>query len=252
MRENELFFVAGEGLLFDPNETDALFGDDGHLSDSGLQALIEERLDELERLEAAEHLAFCGACMERYTALLAGETLYMPSADLAAPVAQRVRQKGLRLNLRRYAAAAAAAAVALTLWGSGTFAQMVPQKVDILQQRPATPPAQTETFGSRVSDTLHGMLGAAGEMCGGLFQANWSEPPAQRPPARQDAADQQEPDQQADAQAGTQDSPEDGDAPQVPGRPANSQAEPARGDRFEEEPGQVLAREPASAMRGER
>lgn len=256
MRENELFFEAGrpagEALRFDPREAAALFREDGHLSDAGLQALIHEQLDELERLEAAEHLGFCEDCMERYTALLAGDALYAPPADLAAPVVRRVRQKSVRLNLRRYAAAAAAAAVALTLWGSGAFAQMVPQQPDLLQQRLPEPPARTGSLGSRVSDTLYGMLGAAGEMCGGLFQAGWSAQPGQQPaPAQPDAA-QQDPGQPADGQAEPQTAPENEGAQQAPGRPAGSEADPARGDRFEEGPAQALAREPASAMRGER
>lgn len=262
MRENELFFeagrLAGAELRFDPLEAAALFEEDGHLSDAGLQALVNDQLSELERLEAAEHLGFCEACMDRYTALLTGEALYAPPADLAVPVARRVRQKSVRLNLRRYAAAAAAAAVALTLWGSGAFSQMVPQQTDILQQPPPEPPARTESLGSRVSDTLYGMLGAAGDMCGGLFQAGWSAPPEQQPApaqpdadAQQDAAAQQEPGRQPDAAAQPQAGPENEGAQQAPGRPANSGADPARGDRFEEGPAQALAREPASAMRGE-
>lgn len=36
-----------------------LFLQTGHLSDEGLQALIDGMLDEMQRLEAAEHLSFC-------------------------------------------------------------------------------------------------------------------------------------------------------------------------------------------------
>ena len=49
--------------LFDPMT--------GCLTDEGLQALTAGGLDELARLEAAEHLAFCDRCLDRYTALLA-------------------------------------------------------------------------------------------------------------------------------------------------------------------------------------
>ena len=47
-----------------------LFDKNGCLTDEGLQALQAGRLDELGRLETAEHLAYCDKCMDRYTALL--------------------------------------------------------------------------------------------------------------------------------------------------------------------------------------
>lgn len=48
-----------------------LFDKNGCLTDEGLQALQAGGLDELGRLETAEHLAYCDKCMDRYTALLA-------------------------------------------------------------------------------------------------------------------------------------------------------------------------------------
>ena len=44
-----------------------LFRDDGHLTDEALTALAGESLDDLSRLEIAEHLAFCDLCLQRYT-----------------------------------------------------------------------------------------------------------------------------------------------------------------------------------------
>lgn len=42
------------------------FRADGHLTDEALLALIrQEEQSELERLEIAEHLAFCDACLQR-------------------------------------------------------------------------------------------------------------------------------------------------------------------------------------------
>ena len=60
----------------------------GCLTDEGLQALADGQLDELSRLEAAEHLAFCDACLDRYTALLAGPMIVQPPQDLQKPVWQ--------------------------------------------------------------------------------------------------------------------------------------------------------------------
>ena len=55
-----------------------LFREDGCLTDEGLQALRNGQLDELGRLEAAEHLSYCDKCMDRYTALLTADVLETP------------------------------------------------------------------------------------------------------------------------------------------------------------------------------
>ena len=98
----------------------------GCLTDEGLQALADGQLDELSRLEAAEHLAFCDACLVRYTALLAGPMIVQPPQDLQKPVWQRIRSQMFRVLTNRYATAAAAVAIAFCLWGSGLFQGLVP------------------------------------------------------------------------------------------------------------------------------
>lgn len=98
----------------------------GCLTDEGLQALADGQLDELSRLEAAEHLAFCDACLDRYTALLAGSMIVQPPQDLQKPVWQRIRSQMFRVLTNRYATAAAAVAIAFCLWGSGLFQGLVP------------------------------------------------------------------------------------------------------------------------------
>ncbi len=37
--------------------------------------MMDGQLDELGRLEAAEHLSYCDQCMDRYTALLTADAL---------------------------------------------------------------------------------------------------------------------------------------------------------------------------------
>lgn len=98
----------------------------GCLTDEGLQALADGQLDELSRLEAAEHLAFCDACLDRYTALLAGPMIVQPPQNLQKPVWQRIRSQMFRVLTNRYATAAAAVAIAFCLWGSGLFQGLVP------------------------------------------------------------------------------------------------------------------------------
>lgn len=55
-----------------------LFDAKGCLSEEGLQALVGGQLDETQRLEAAEHLAYCDRCMDRYTTLLTDDVLEQP------------------------------------------------------------------------------------------------------------------------------------------------------------------------------
>ena len=76
-----------------PFDNEALFDAEGHLTDEGLHALQESRLDELGSLEAAEHLTFCDYCLARYTALIesAPEKLKQPMRDLIPQVQALMR-----------------------------------------------------------------------------------------------------------------------------------------------------------------
>ena len=87
------------------------FDDHGHLTDAALLALIrQEPLDELERLEMAEHLSFCDRCLQRYTELLADDVLLVPSPACREGLRRRIRRRAVRLFTSRYATAAAAVA----------------------------------------------------------------------------------------------------------------------------------------------
>lgn len=98
-----------------------VFREDGHLTDEALTALVrEEPLDELSRLEAAEHLAFCDQCLQRYTDLLADTELLVPAHSCRESIWRRIRMRTIQVVTSRYAAAAAAVGLALTVvWGSG-------------------------------------------------------------------------------------------------------------------------------------
>ena len=95
------------------------FRADGHLTDEALAALVrDDGLDQLCRLELAEHLSFCDACLQRYTDLLCGTELLTPERSCRETLWARVRARTLRLVTSRYATAAAAVTLALTvLWG---------------------------------------------------------------------------------------------------------------------------------------
>ena len=100
-----------------------IFREDGHLRESALQALAKNSpLDELSRLEAAEHLAWCDLCLQRYTDTLSEALLLLPGHSCAESVWRRIRTKTLRMLTNRYATAAAAVVLALTVvWGSRNF-----------------------------------------------------------------------------------------------------------------------------------
>lgn len=84
-----------------------LFDKNGCLTDEGLQALQAGGLDELGRLESAEHLSYCDKCMDRYTALLT-------------------------------------AVLAFTMWRSGTIDQLLNFRQELHTWTPETSQSQTE------------------------------------------------------------------------------------------------------------
>ena len=129
------------------------FRPDGHLTDEALAALVRsEPLDELVRLELAEHLAYCDDCLQRYTDLLAEDALLSPARSCRESLWVRLRMRTLRLVTSRYATAAAAVALALTvLWGSAGG------------KLPATPPLpevshRFQSWPERWNDSLRGAL----------------------------------------------------------------------------------------------
>lgn len=94
---------------------------EGHLTDFALNQLVSGELDEMGRLEVAEHLAFCDHCLERYTAVLDGRPL-METPDLFGPSVMRaLRRKVLRITASRYFTAAISACIALVFWVTGIF-----------------------------------------------------------------------------------------------------------------------------------
>ena len=94
-----------------------VFREDGHLSREALAALArnEDRFGELERLEIAEHLAFCDDCLQRYTLALEDGALLVPERSCQKALWARIRSRALRLAVSRYATAVAAVTLALTV-----------------------------------------------------------------------------------------------------------------------------------------
>lgn len=125
-----------------------LFANNGHLTEEALQALIwEQDLSELERLEIAEHLAYCDRCLQRYTVLLADVPLLSPEVSCQATLWRRIRQRTIRIFTSRYAAAAAAVVLALTmLWSD------VPRTIREQLPLPEEAPPITEQWNASLDE----------------------------------------------------------------------------------------------------
>ena len=136
-----------------PFDNEALFDAEGHLTDEGLHALQEGRLDELGSLETAEHLTFCDYCLARYTALieLAPEKLKQPMRDLIPQVQALMRLRSFRIMTNRYVSTAAAVMLAFALWRFGFFGGVGTVQKPV-QQLPDVTPRVT------VSQALGGMF----------------------------------------------------------------------------------------------
>lgn len=137
------------------------FHNDGHLTDDALLALIqEEPLEELARLEIAEHLAFCDICLQRYTDLLAERQLLVPACSCHGTLWQRIRRRSLRLLTSRYATAAAAITLALTmLWGSAALSGSSTQEHrQFLETAGTAVTQQVRNLPERWNDSLNGLF----------------------------------------------------------------------------------------------
>ena len=98
-----------------------LFDAKGCLSEEGLQALVGGQLDETQRLEAAEHLAYCDRCMDRYTALLTDDVLEQPPRSARGAVMGTIWIRLMQNTWGRAAVATVAAVLALTMWRTGAL-----------------------------------------------------------------------------------------------------------------------------------
>ena len=121
-----------------------LFDKNGCLTDEGLQALQAGRLDELGRLETAEHLAYCGKCMNRYTALLTADALETPPHSAHKAVMAAVWVRLMQNTWGRAAVAGVAAVLAFTMWRSGTVEQLLDFRQELRSWTQEASQSQTE------------------------------------------------------------------------------------------------------------
>jgi hypothetical protein len=103
------------------NEPIKLFDTDGHITDAGFAALINDSPDELARLELSEHLDFCDRCVDRYSALLLEPLLKEPAEPIASSVMSRLKRRANITVLGRTTKVAVAACLTLVIWMGGIF-----------------------------------------------------------------------------------------------------------------------------------
>lgn len=129
-----------------------LFDQNGCLTEEGLHAVIGGQLDELGRLEAAEHLSYCDKCMDRYTALLTADVLEEPPRSARGAVMGTIWVRLMQNTWGRAAVAAVAAVLALTMWRTGTLEQILEGTRDLKTWMPSTSQTQPEQLGKPVQD----------------------------------------------------------------------------------------------------
>ena len=143
-----------------------LFREDGCLSDEGLHALTAGQLDELGRLEAAEHLAYCDKCTDRYTALLTADALTDPPRDVRRTVMSTIWVRLMQSTYGRAAVAGVAADHSSDLQALLPTVQVtLPEKQPpkILPEKLGRPVTSRpgENIYTRVSSVLESLLNAA-------------------------------------------------------------------------------------------
>ena len=130
-----------------------LFNENSCLTDEGLQALVNGQLDELGRLEAAEHLSYCDHCLDRYTALLTADALEEPPRSVHKTVMGTIWVRLMQNTWGRAAVAGVAAVLALTMWRTGTLEQILSTGETVRSWLPeTTQTTEPEQLGRPVQD----------------------------------------------------------------------------------------------------
>ncbi len=116
-----------------------LFDANGHVTDAALAALVENALCEAQRLQLAEHLTECDACLLRMTALQMPQQ--QPQRPLVEQALQQLQKRRTVEFIRRCGIAAAAACFMLFSWRMDLFEK--------LGSRPAENPQLLQQFSAR-------------------------------------------------------------------------------------------------------
>lgn len=142
-----------------------LFNKDGHLTKQGMKALINEQLDELESLEASEHLSFCDTCLLDYLEQMENQPLLTPSQPLTETVLVRIRKRAKRILFNQYTTVAAAACLVIAMWSSGFIGSLVKTPTSSAL---STPPPVSEPA-KHFPQKINNAIGEAGNSLNNWF-----------------------------------------------------------------------------------
>lgn len=136
------------------------FDSGGHLTDDALQAFLSGGpLTELDRLEIAEHLDFCNACLLRSVERMPRDALLTPAHSCRNTLWPRIRRRSNRELAGRFATAAAAIAIAASLWSFNVFGGLVTSSAAwsdsaLSALRQADFPQQAQQLDRTIGDSL--------------------------------------------------------------------------------------------------
>lgn len=133
-----------------------LFDYEGHLTAEGLKGLTDGTLDEMQRLEASEHLDFCDSCVERYALALTDDVQMEPPAGLAPWIFGRLRARLRSVFFSRFSRVAVAAVMTLVIWNGAFVGEgLLTRSAQWIQDYSKNPGALSETlneWGSSLQD----------------------------------------------------------------------------------------------------
>ena len=105
-----------------------LFDIEGHLTYEAFEALAkDENLDELSRLEIAEHLSFCDNCIIRYSEYLSDLEL-VEAPEMEHKIIYNIKKKINKILFNKYSSVAIAASFSIVLLISGVFTKPFEQR----------------------------------------------------------------------------------------------------------------------------
>lgn len=100
---------------------DEFFNRDGHLTDYAIKSIINDDVNELQRLEFAEHTSFCDECLTKYINSIDNTELMTPPETVEKQIIKRISNNKRRFRINQYFSMAVAACFALIFWVTGIF-----------------------------------------------------------------------------------------------------------------------------------
>lgn len=98
-----------------------LFDKEGHLTDNAFAMLADNKLDELQRLEIAEHNSLCDKCLDRYITYVEKSEVITPSEIMKKRILNKISFDTKKFYLNQYISVTISACFAMLFWITGAF-----------------------------------------------------------------------------------------------------------------------------------